>query len=141
LVPSGERRAVAFFRDFRPAKWVSAAWSEDAGRTWTKPVATNLPNKDSGLCVVRLSDGSLLCAFNDLSPGKRENLRLAISRDEGRTWKTMATIAEESGSEFSYPYMLWSRGRILMVYSARQTEIIFAEFTEAWVRQQEESQP
>jgi hypothetical protein len=37
--------------------------------------------------------------------------------------------------------MLWSRGRILMVYSARQTEIVFAEFTEAWVRQQEESQP
>jgi predicted neuraminidase len=141
LVPLGEGRAVAFFRDFRPARWVSAAWSEDAGRTWTKPVTTNLPNKDSGLCVVRLSDGALLCAFNDLSPGKRENLRLAVSRDEGRSWKTIATIAEESGSEFSYPYMLWSRGRILMVYSARQTEIVFAEFTEAWVRQQEESQP
>ena len=141
LVPLGEGRAVAFFRDFRPAQWVSAAWSEDAGRTWTKPVTTNLPNKDSGLCVVRLSDGSLLCAFNDLSPGKRENLRLAVSRDEGRSWKTIATIAEESGCEFSYPYMLWSRGRILMVYSARQTEIVFAEFTEAWVRQQEESQP
>jgi predicted neuraminidase len=141
LVPLREGRAVAFFRDFRPAQWVSAAWSEDAGRTWTKPVITNLPNKDSGLCVVRLSDGALLCAFNDLSPGKRENLRLAVSRDEGRSWKTISTIAEESGSEFSYPYMLWSRGRILMVYSARQTEIVFAEFTEAWVRQQEESQP
>lgn len=139
LVPLDEQRSVAFFRDFRPAQWMSAAWSDDAGRTWAKPVATALPNRDSGLCVVRLSDGALLCAFNDLSPGKRENLRLAISRDEGRTWKTISTIAEESGREFSYPYMLWSRGRILMVYSARQTEIHFAEFTEAWVFQQEES--
>lgn len=141
LVPLDEQRTAAFFRDFRPAKWMSAAWSDDAGRTWTKPAATALPNRDSGLCVVRLSDGALLCAFNDLSPGKRENLRLAISRDEGRTWRTIVTIAEESGSEFSYPYMLWSRGRILMVYSARQTEIHFAEFTEAWVFQREEATP
>lgn len=137
LVPLDERRAAAFFRDFRPAKWMSAAWSEDAGRTWTRPAATALPNKDSGQCVVRLSDGALLVAYNDLSPGKRENLRLAISRDEGQTWKTIATIAEESGSEFSYPYMLTSGGRILMVYSARQTEIHFTEFNEKWVRQQE----
>ena len=141
LVPLDEHRAAAFFRDFRPAKWMSASWSENAGRTWTRPAATALPNKDSGQCVVRLSDGALLCAFNDLSPGKRENLRLAISRDEGRTWKTIATIAEESGSEFSYPYMLWSGGKILMVYSARQTEMFFAEFSEAWVKQQEEAIP
>lgn len=139
LVPLDERRAAAFFRDFRPAKWMSGAWSDDAGRSWSKPAATELPNKDSGLCVVRMSDGALLCAYNDLSPGKRENLRLAVSRDEGWTWKTIATIAEESGSEFSYPYILTSGGRILMVYSARQTEIHFAEFNEMWVRQQEQA--
>ena len=141
LVPMGERRAASFFRDFRPAKWMSAAWSEDAGRTWTKPTSTELPNKDSGLCVVRLSDGALLCAFNDVSPGKRENLRLALSRDEGRTWRRIATLAEESGSEFSYPYMIWSGGKIFMVYSARQKEIHFAEFSEDWVRQQEATAP
>ena len=141
LVPLDEQRAAAFFRDFRPAKWMSAAWSDDAGRSWSKPAATELPNKDSGHCVVRLSDGALLCAFNDLSPGKRENLRLAVSRDEGRTWKTIATMAEEAGSEFSYPYLLTSRGRILMVYSARQTEIHLAEFNEMWVRQKEQEAP
>ena len=137
LVPLSERRAASFFRDFRPAKWMSASWSEDSGRTWSKPATTELYNRDSGQCVIRLSDGSLLCAFNDVSPGKRENLRLALSGDEGRTWRTIATIAEESGQEFSYPYMILSPGgTIRMVYSARQTQIIYAEFNEAWVRQQ-----
>jgi predicted neuraminidase len=142
LVPLSERRVASFFRDFRPARWMSASWSDDAGRTWTKPVTTELYNRDSGQCVIRLSDGTLLCAFNDVSPGKRENLRLALSKDEGRTWKTVATIAEEPGSEFSYPYMTRGRdGVIRMVYSARQTQIVFAEFNEAWLRQQAEVVP
>jgi predicted neuraminidase len=117
---------------------MSASWSGDAGRTWTQPAPTALPNRDSGLCAIRLSDGDLLCAYNDISPGKRENLRLALSEDEGRTWETVATIAEEAGHEFSYPYLIrGADGMIRMVYSARQTQIVFAEFSEAWVREQE----
>lgn len=140
LVPLAANRAVSFFRDFRPAKWMSASWSDDAGRTWSKPATTELPNRDSGLCAIRLSNGDLLCAFNDVSPGKRENLRLALSGDEGRTWKTVATLAEEPGCEFSYPYLIrGADGMIRMVYSARQTQIVFAEFSEAWVRQKAEA--
>jgi predicted neuraminidase len=140
LVPLAVDRAVSFFRDFRPARWMSASWSDDAGGTWTKPAVTGLPNRDSGLCAIRLSDGAILMAFNDLSPGKRENLRLALSEDEGRTWRTIATLAEEAGSEFSYPYLIRSSdGTIRMVYSARQTQILFAEFNEAWVYEQAEA--
>ncbi|MFZ4483418.1 MAG: sialidase family protein [Chthoniobacterales bacterium] len=138
LVPLAAERAVALFRDFRPAQWMSVSWSVDAGRTWTRPVASELPNRDSGVCAVRLSNGSLLCAFNDLSPGKRENLRLALSRDEGRTWRRIATLEEESGQEFSYPSMIiGSDGRVRMVYSARQARIHYTEFSEAWIKQQE----
>ena len=140
LVPLAKDRAVSLFRDFRPAQRMSAAWSDDAGRTWTKPAVTALPNRDSGLCAIRLTNGDLLCAFNDVSPGKRENLRLALSADEGRTWRTIATLAEEPGHEFSYPYMIHGAdGTIRMVYSARQTHIVCAEFNEAWVRQQAEA--
>ena len=140
LVPLAVDRAVSFFRDFRPARWMSASWSDDAGGTWTKPAVTGLPNRDSGLCAIRLSDGAILMAFNDLSPGKRENLRLALSEDEGRTWRTIATLAEEAGSEFSYPYLIRpSDGTIHMVYYARQTQILFAEFNEAWVYEQAEA--
>jgi len=140
LVPLAVDRAVSFFRDFRPARWMSASWSDDAGSTWTKPAVTGLPNRDSGLCAIRLSDGAILSAFNDLSPGKRENLRLALSEDEGRIWRTIATLEEEAGSEFSYPSLIrTSDGTIRMVYSARQTQILFAEFNEAWVYEQAEA--
>ena len=140
LVPLAVDRAVSLFRDFRPARWMSASWSDDAGRTWTKPAVTGLPNRDSGLCAIRLPDGAILSAFNDLSPGKRENLRLALSEDEGRTWRTIATLEEEAGSEFSYPYLIRTAdGTIRMVYSARQTKILFAEFNEAWVYEQAEA--
>ncbi len=140
LVPLAVDRAVSFFRDFRPARWMSASWSDDAGRTWTKPAVTELPNRDSGLCAIRLSDGVILMAFNDLSPGKRENLRLALSEDEGRNWRTIATLEEEAGSEFSYPYLMrTAEGMIRMVYSARQRQILFAEFNEAWVDEQAEA--
>jgi predicted neuraminidase len=138
LIPLSENAAVCLMRDFRPAKWMRTTATEDAGRTWTAPQATELPNKDSGVCGVRLPDGTLLAAYNDRSTGKRENLRLAVSRDNGATWKTIATLEEEPGVEFSYPYMLCGGdGTVRMLYSARQTQIVYAEFNTAWLKEQE----
>lgn len=137
LVPLSRDRAAAFFRDFTKARRMSVSWTEDAGRTWTPPADTGLPNPDSGLCVVRLSDGALLCAYNDYTKGKRENLSLATSRDEGRSWRRIAKLEDELGSEFSYPSMIVDGGVVRMVYSARQKTIRYAEFSEAWVRERE----
>lgn len=139
VVPLSERRAVALLRDGKRARSrMQVAWTDDAGRSWTEPFDTELPNPNSGVCAVRLPDGSLLCAFNDLSSGKRENLRLALSRDEGRTWQRIATLEEQPGQEFSYPYMITGGdGRVRMVYSARGTQIRYAEFNTAWIARQE----
>lgn len=138
LVPLSRETAVAFFRDYTDARMMTFARSGDAGRTWTAPSATGLPNPDSGVCVVRLPDGRLLCSFNDVSAGKRENLRLAVSRDEGRTWNRFATLQEAAGQEFSYPYMIVGRdGMVRMVYSARGKQIRYAEFNTAWIDEEE----
>lgn len=139
LVPLSERRAVALLRDGkRERRSMQAAWTDDAGRTWTAPADAGLPNPNSGVCAVRLPDGDLLCAFNDHSPGKRENLRLAVSRDGGRSWQRIATLEEQAGQEFSYPYMIvGSDGRVRMVYSARGTQIRYAEFNAAWIARKE----
>lgn len=139
LVPLSEHRAVALLRDGKPArKSLQVAWTDDAGRLWTEPADAGLPNPNSGVCAVRLPDGDLLCAFNDLSPGKRENLRLAVSRDGGRSWQRIATLEEQAGQEFSYPYMIvGGDGRVRMVYSARGTQIRYAEFNAAWIARKE----
>ncbi len=138
LVPLSAERAVAVMRDGSDARRMSVAWSRDAGRTWTPPESTDLPNPNSGVCAVRLQGGALLCAFNDSQGKGRENLRLALSRDDGRTWLRIATLQEQAGQEFSYPYMITGRdGRVRMVYSARGRQIRYAEFNTAWVDREE----
>jgi predicted neuraminidase len=92
-----------------------------------------LPNPDSGLDAIRLADGRLLLAFNDSQHG-RENLRLAVSTDEGRTWTRTATIAEEAGAEFSYPFLMQaSDGDVHLVYTWKRTAIRHVVFNVAWL--------
>jgi predicted neuraminidase len=124
--------AVALLRD-DAAKTVSIARSEDAGHTWSPPGRVDLPNPDSGLGAVRMADGRLLLAFND-STDRRENLRLAISMDEGRTWSRVATLAEEPGGDFSYPFLIQARsGDVHLVYTWQRKAIRHIAFNKAWV--------
>lgn len=134
LVPLSRNEAAAFYRDLTKVRRMFSARSVDAGRIWSTPEASSLANPNSAPCVVRLPDGRLLCAFNDTTRRIRDNLRLAISGDEGRTWRTIATLVEEKDQDFSYPYMLVREdGGIFMVYSSRRTRIRFVEFNAAWI--------
>jgi predicted neuraminidase len=139
-------RALAFYRDDSGTGRVFLAASTDRGRAWSEGRASDLPNVDSGVCALRLPDGRLLCAVNDSTSRKRENLRLALSADEGVTWRYIATLAEEPRENFDYPYMILGRdGRVRMLYSSRGTRIVYAEFNTAWIDAQaaenEEAQP
>ncbi len=125
--------ALAFLRACGPRQHVSVARTDDAGRTWSAPEFLDLPNPDSGLAALRLADGRLLLAFNDSTRG-RENLRLAVSEDKGRTWKRLATLAEEPGAEFSYPFLLQTRdGMVHLAYTWKRKGIKHAAFSTAWI--------
>jgi predicted neuraminidase len=107
--------------------------TKDAGRHWTAPQPSGLPNPDSGLDAVRLSDGRLLLAFNDTTVG-RDNLRLALSGDEGVTWHRARTLAEESGAEFSYPFLLQtSDGLVHVSFTWKRQNIRHVTFNRAWL--------
>jgi len=134
VVPTAATSALAFYRDDSGTDRVMIAESSDGGKTWSGSEPSTVPNIDSGVCALRLPDGRLICAFNDSTSRKRENLRLAVSEDGGKLWRTFATLAEERGENFAYPYMILGRdGRVRMVYSARDTRIVYAEFNTAWV--------
>lgn len=130
--------AEVFFRDGGVQRQVRRTSTVDGGRSWTREVPAGLPNADSGLCVIALPDGRLLAAFNDSDQRRdRRNLRLAVSRDEGRTWTRVATLADEEGQEFSYPYLLAGPdGLIRGVYSSRRNRIAYVEFNLAWLDKQ-----
>jgi len=139
LVPLAPDRAAVFYRDGGGERALGRAESRDAGRRWSAEAKTALPNADSGVCVTRLADGRLLAAFNDSAERRdRRNLRLAVSGDSGRTWRRIATLAEEDGQEFSYPYLLGGQdGVVRMVYSSRRNRIVYAAFNEAWLAERE----
>jgi predicted neuraminidase len=125
--------ALAFLRDFSAHRRISTARTDDAARAWSIPRELNLPNPDSGLTSLRLTDGRIVLIFND-SKTARNNLRLAVSEDEGQTWTRCATLAEEDTTGVAYPYALQTRdGQIHVVYTWRMGGIKHVVFNESWL--------
>jgi predicted neuraminidase len=133
LTPIDHNRALALLRDDGGANAVTLTRTEDAGETWSPPQPLDLPNPDAGLDAIRLQDGRLLLAFND-AVNSRENLRLAMSNDQGQTWRRVATLAEEPGADFSYPFLMEMRsGDVQLVYTWKRAAIRHVAFNVAWL--------
>ncbi len=120
-------RLQALFRS-RQGKIVES-WSQDQGRTWSKLMATSLPNPNSGIDGVTLRDGRHLLVYNHVlsAPGKwgdRAPLNVALSSD-GKTWK--AAVVLETGppqAEYSYPAVIQARdGKVHILYTWNRKKI------------------
>jgi len=61
-----EGKLLAFFRS-RWADNIYASKSADNGRTWSKPVPTELPNNNSSIQFTRLNNGHLAMVFNNIN--------------------------------------------------------------------------
>lgn len=85
--------------------------SSDGGRTWGAMTLGSLPNPNSGTDAVTLKDGRQLIIYNHVPGkpgewgGKRTPLNLAISADDGKTWKA-AMVLEDQPGEYSYPAII-----------------------------------
>jgi predicted neuraminidase len=136
LVALAPQRALLLCRAAGSVPEIYITRTTDAGRHWTAPRPSGLPNPNSGLDALRLSDGRLLLAFNDSTAG-RENLRLALSSDEGVTWRRARTLAEEPGAEFSYPFLLQtSDGLVHVTFTWKRRNIRHVTFNLAWLDSQ-----
>ncbi|MCF8145060.1 MAG: exo-alpha-sialidase [Deltaproteobacteria bacterium] len=133
VVALGPFAARAFYRSRAHEKAIGTAATEDAGASWSEPRPLSLPNPDSGLDALLLSDQRILLAFND-STVNRENLRLAVSDDQGRRWTRIATLDSAPKGEFSYPYMIRTQdGRIHLVYTWNRKRIRHIVLNAAWI--------
>ena len=100
---------------------VVECWSADGGRSWTKLIATSLPNPDSGIDAVTLADGRHLLVYNPTTKG-RSPLTVAISPD-GKNWKT-ALVLEDQPGEYSYPAVIQSAdGLVHITYTWHRKKI------------------
>jgi len=89
---------------------IVSSLSTDNGATWSALKPIDLPNPNSGIEVVTLTDGRHLMIYNHLGSGKtgwgrRGLLNLAISED-GLEWHKVGVLEQEEKAEFSYPAII-----------------------------------
>ncbi len=122
--------------------------SKDDGKSWSELVEINLPNPNSGIDAVTLSDGRHLLVYNHTnrrsgSPRGREMMNVAVSND-GIHWRAAATLENEANAEFSYPAVIqaadgivhitytWKRQRMTHV-TIKPEQLVLRDFVNgAW---------
>jgi predicted neuraminidase len=107
--------------------------SKDNGRTWSMLETTSLPNNNSGIDGVTLSDGRQLLVYNHVLPpegnsrGVRSPLNVALSPD-GRTWYAALVLEKDNTGEYSYPSVIQSAdGKVHIVYTWHRKKIRYIE--------------
>ncbi len=126
IQPSLARRRdgtiVAFCRDSGPPPFrMLASLSLDNGETWSAALDTTLPNPGSSLEVTVLRDGRWLIVYND-SNKSRDNLTVALSTDEGKTWplKRRLEPRDDGATSFSYPSVIQAAdGAVHITYTCK----------------------
>ena len=88
LVPLGPDHYAAFFRR-RQADFVYRTESTDGGESWSEPTATDVPNNNSSICVIRLADERIAMVCNPANAAmypaaRREGLYDELGEDDDR---------------------------------------------------------
>jgi predicted neuraminidase len=140
-------------RDNGPApKRLHQSQSRDNGETWSPVTDSDLPNPGSGAEIISLRNGHWVLIHND-TERERNSLAVAISDDEGKTWKWKRRLEyDPPGAEagrYHYPSIIQARdGTLHASYSyhlnrkdlekdaegrPRRKAIKHAHFNEEWV--------
>lgn len=93
--------------------FICTAESSDHGLSWSLASITSLPNPNSAIDAINLVDGRIFLVYNH-SKEHRYPLNIAISEDQGVTWKMKLAIETEPG-EYSYPCIIQTKDNLLHV--------------------------
>lgn len=104
------------------------AISEDGGRYWRIIQPSQIDASNSPGYLLRLRSGRLVLVWNRLNPEggiweksvmpqhtefpsswHREELSIAFSEDDGKTWTNPIVLAKQPGGQLSYPYLFERR--------------------------------
>lgn len=121
--------------------WIWRCDSRDGGLSWSEIYRTPLENVNSGLDLVRASDGNLYLAMNGKSAvaggwGSRHHLEIKVSGDDGKSWRTFVTLAHSDAlkqpdgrtTEYAYPAIVEARpGWLAVTFTYNRRQIAFAE--------------
>jgi predicted neuraminidase len=149
-------------RAVRPLGKMYETESQNGGLTWSAAVPSILPNPGGGFHMLRLQSGNVAIIYNHspappLNNFERNPVTIALSEDEGRTWKYRRNICEfhleasdntqQPRRAFGYPTMYqdptglihatWSYSHPEIQDDQRYnfTDIQYTHFTEDWIKQ------
>ncbi|MCR8629652.1 exo-alpha-sialidase [Paenibacillus radicis (ex Xue et al. 2023)] len=112
-------------RNGRLAWHVSYSESKDGGATWSTAKVDPYLKNDGGFEFAKLANGDWLALHNQevnrdlLKSGHRNSVSLSLSKDEGKTWKSIL-IDEDPLKDQTYQYpsvIVGSNNELLMIYS------------------------
>ena len=137
LVPGDPETANVFLRYAGETdKRIHYVSTDDAGREFTAPRESNLPNPDSAIDAVRVAGHGLLMVYNH-SEVARHILALAVSEVDPGHWTRIHDLEHAeagTGQLFSYPSILRDQaGRTHVVYTHNRTYIKHVMFNDAWL--------
>ncbi|MBI4558672.1 MAG: exo-alpha-sialidase [Candidatus Hydrogenedentes bacterium] len=144
IVRKKDGTLVAYLRDSggAPSRAMMST-SNDDGMNWSVARDTDILNPGSSLEVIALKDGRWALVYNDTEDG-RYQLALALSDNEGATWKSKRHLerAEKGqGSAFAYPSMIQAKnGKLHLSYSysvKAGKSIKHVTLDPAWIEQAE----
>ena len=116
VIQKNDGTLVAYMRDSGdPPGRALVSESPDNGESWLPAVDTDIPNPSSSLEAIKLKNGLWAMIYND-SERNRGTARIALSDDEGKTWKWGRHIG--TTEYYAYFSMLQDRdGLIHLSYS------------------------
>ncbi|WP_339734314.1 exo-alpha-sialidase [uncultured Gimesia sp.] len=102
---------------------IGSSISSDKGEHWSKPGSWGVRAPEAPATLRRIpSTGDLMLIWNDnFEPGaghsgKRTPLTVAISNDEGQTWKLKKNLETDPDQTYSYISLTFHQGRAIMSY-------------------------
>jgi predicted neuraminidase len=136
---------VAYLRDNGPPpQRMQRTESRDRGLTWSIPKDDILPNPGAGFDLVTLKTGEWAMVFNDTEDG-RHNLTVALSDDNGKTWKWKKAIEDDNrgkkATSSHYPSVIQGKdGMIHVSYSFHRQDVKpgksvkYVSFPLSWIK-------
>ena len=141
IMPYSEQEALSLLRYAGdPPHRILAQHSANAGLSWPEPFKTDMPNPNAAITGISINGGKrLLMVFND-HPEERDKLSLAVSDNQGESWKTIHVFEhwnnewEGDNQGYSYPSLIQAtNGDFHLVYSWNVKKIKHVHFNQAWL--------
>lgn len=103
-VEAEDGHIIMYMRDSRNF-YINCAESFDYGRTWEHKGSIDIPNANTKITMLKIN-GKILLISNVCATGafvERKKLQIQISKDNGKSWKFVCYIDDES-KMFFYPH-------------------------------------